>query len=831
MQGETDETRTDVQNQSDDQTEQPSVAAGQTNVQAEPGDATPEPEGQETASAEALVAEPSPAESPAEAAVEIVVDPVPPAAPAVPAAPPLLAPELPKPPAPADHEEPPAAAPVLAAVDPEPTVEMPEASVATGPIRPVISEAPAIPGTQMPGLPDASAAAEDEADDEPMGFEELSENHAPEVPEIRAGTRRAARIVSIEPTGILVAFGAKTEGLIPLDDFRDGEGNVTAQPGQEIEVVFERFGEPGEFAVLSYHDAAEDEAWRKVEAAHETQTPIQAKIEERVKGGLRVDIGVSAFLPGSQVDVRPIHDLESLIGQTIEVLVVKVNRRRANVVVSRREMLEAEVKALKHETMAKLKEGEAVTGRVKNITSYGVFVDLGGIDGLIHLTDISYGRVKDPAAILKPGTEVTARVIRFDVEKERVSLSIKHMEPDPWDAIEERFTLGDRVKGRVASVTDYGAFLELEPGVEGLIHISEMTWSRRLRHPSKVVTVGKDIESVVLKVSREDRRISLSLKQLNPDPWQALGDEFQIGKIVEGRIRNVTTYGAFVEIAEGIDGLVHVSDLTWDTRVKNPKDAIRKGQDVKTVILHVDEKNRRLSLGIKQLEPDAWDAFLSQHATGDTVTGQVTRIAKFGAFVEVGMGVEGLCHNSQIPRGGKKGSATLQVGRRYQFEILRVNEIDRKIGLRCEDSEPLAEPKVNKPKAKKPKVAAAEPEATTSQTEQPAVEQRAPSESAEPASAETEIKIENPAAEAETADSSPTEESPVEESSTEKSASEPTVAEPAQERAEQSSEPEATPVEVSEDAPTDSPADAPEATDSDATAAADADETETSKEE
>ena len=827
MQGETDETRTDVQNQSDDRTEQPSVAVEQTDVQVEPGEATPEPEVQESASAEPLVTEPAPAEDP----IEIAIDPVPPTAPAVPVVPPLFAPELPKPPAPADHEEPPPAAPVVPPVDPEPAVEIPETSVKAGPIRPVISEAPAIPGTQMPGLPDASAAADDEADDEPMAFEELGENHSPEVPEIRAGTRRAARIVSIEPTGILVAFGAKTEGLISLDDFRDAEGNVTAQPGQEIEVVFERFGEPGEFAVLSYHDAAEDEAWRKVETAHEARVPVQAKVEERVKGGLRVDIGVSAFLPGSQVDVRPIHDLESLIGQTIEVLVVKVNRRRANVVVSRREMLEAEVKALKQETMAKLKEGEPATGRVKNITSYGVFVDLGGIDGLIHLTDISYGRVKDPSAILKPGTEVTARVLRFDVEKERVSLSIKHMEPDPWDAIEERFALGDRVKGRVASVTDYGAFLELEPGVEGLIHITEMTWSRRLRHPSKVVTVGEDVESVVLKVSREDRRISLSLKQLNPDPWKALGEEFQVGKIVEGRIRNVTTYGAFVEIAEGIDGLVHVSDLTWDTRVKNPKDAIRKGQDVKTVILHVDEKNRRLSLGIKQLEPDAWDTFLSQHATGDTVTGQVTRIAKFGAFVEVGMGVEGLCHNSQIPRGGKKGSATLQVGRRYKFEILRINEIDRKIGLRCEDSEPLAEPKAAKPKREKTKVKAPKAEAvaaqaSTSESEQPVVQETAPAESAE-----ADITIEDPPAEAETVDSAPAEESPAEESLAEELPTEPAVAEPVQEQAEQSSEPEATPVEVSEDAPAESATAAPEPTDSDAPATADTDETEASKEE
>ncbi len=789
MQGESDENRGDVQNQSEDQAEQPSVVEEQPDIPAGAAEVAAEapPQAQEPESADPVVAEPAAPESSIE-----MKPPDPP--PAVPVVPPLLAPELPKPAAPAAEDQP---QPVQAAPDPvvatEPTVEIIETSVAAGPIRPVIAETPGIPGAPMPGLPDASGADDDEADDESIGFDELTDNVSPEVPEIRPGTRRAARIVSIEPNGILVAFGAKTEGLISLDDFRDAEGNLTAQPGQEIEVVFERFGEPGEFAVLSYHDAAEDEAWRKIEAAHEAHEPVKAKVVERVKGGLRVDIGMSAFLPGSQVDVRPIHDLESLIGQTIEVLVVKVNRRRANVVVSRRELLEAEVKALKAETMSKLKEGEPVTGRVKNITSYGVFVDLGGIDGLIHLTDISYGRVKDPAAILKPGTDVTARVLRFDAEKGRVSLSIKHMEPDPWDAIEKRFAIGDRVKGRVASVTDYGAFLELEAGVEGLIHITEMTWSRRLRHPSKVVGVGQEVESVVLKVSPEDRRISLSLKQLNPDPWKSLGEEFQVGKIVEGRVRNVTTYGAFVEIREGIDGLVHISDLTWDTRVKNPKDAVRKGQDVKTVILHVDQKNRRLSLGVKQLEPDAWDTFLSENATGDIVTGQVTRIAKFGAFVEVALGVEGLCHNSQIPRSGKKGAPALQVGKRYKFEILRVNEIDRKIGLRCESSKALVEPKVESAKPppalapEDPKPEDPKPKDTKPEAEQPPVE--------EPASVATaEAAVEAPQSEPEAVESIPVEE-PKTEVAAEESAEEP-VDEP--------SEPATTAEVVPEEAPVDS---------------------------
>ena len=684
MQGGAERTSGSVLNRSDDREER----QGTDGQQAETSEPTAEPQlGQEAFSAAASAA-PAVEDRPEEPA------PYPPEAPPAATPPPLPAPDLPYRPDAAALQERPFTAAASPADTPAPAARF-EAEASGEAVEPAVAAVPVqsslagIPGPPMPGLPDASAKAGDESEDETIDFEEPVERFSSETPEIRPGTRRAGRIVSIEQNGVLVAFGAKIEGLVPLDDFRDAEGNITAQPDQEIEVVFERFGEPGECAVLSYRDAVEDETWRKIEAAYEARAPLEAKVVERIKGGLRVDIGVSAFLPGSQVDTRPVHELEPLIGQEIKVLVVKVNRRRANVVVSRRELLAAEFQALKQETLSKLKEGEPITGRVKNITSYGVFVDLGGIDGLIHMTDIAYGRVKDPAEILQPGSEVTARILRFDVEKERVSLSIKHMRPDPWEGIEQRYARGDRVKGRIASITDYGAFVELEPDVEGLIHITEMTWSRRLRHPSKAVKVGEEVACVVLKVSPEDRRVSLSLKQLNADPWQSLGEEFQVGKIVAGRVRNVTTYGAFVEIREGIDGLAHVSDLTWDSRVKNPKEVVRKGQEIKAVILHVDRKNRRLSLGLKQLEPDAWDSFLSKNAAGDKVPGLVTRVAKFGAFVEVAPGVEGLCHNSQIPRKARKGEQALQVGKRYPFEILRVNELDRKIGLRCESAAPL----------------------------------------------------------------------------------------------------------------------------------------------
>ena len=664
-------TSEDVLSRTEDPAEQPTAAE----PQAETGEPAAEPRPGEAAPAEAASAAPKAAE-----------------ASAAHAPPPLPAPELPSRPAAAEaaQEKPPPEAKASPAEIPAQTAPA-EASGETAAAATAAESLglAGIPGPPMPGLPDISTGAGEENDDEAIGFEEPVERFPSEAQEIRPGTRRTGRVVSIESNGVLVAFGAKIEGLVPLDELRDAEGNVTVQPDQEIDVVFERFGNLGEYAALSYHDAAEDEAWRKVEAAYQTRTPIEAKVVERVKGGLQVDIGVSAFLPGSQADTRPVHDLEALLGREIQVLVVKVNRRRANVVVSRRELLAAELQALKQETLSKLKEGEPITGRVKNITSYGVFVDLGGIDGLIHMTDISYGRMKDPSAMLQPGSEVTARVLRFDAEKERVSLSIKHMQPDPWEGIEQRYAKGSRVKGAVASISDYGAFVELERDVEGLIHITEMTWSRRLRHPSKTLKVGDEIECVVLKANPEDRRISLSLKRLQPDPWQSLGEEFQVGKTVEGRVRNVTTYGAFVEIREGIDGLAHLSDMTWNNRIKNPKEIVRKGQEIKTVILHVDRKNRRLSLGIKQLEPDAWDTFLSENATGDKVAGLVTRIAKFGAFVEVAPGVEGLCHSSQIPRKTRRGGQALQVGKRYLFAILRINESGRKIGLRCENAAPL----------------------------------------------------------------------------------------------------------------------------------------------
>lgn len=505
---------------------------------------------------------------------------------------------------------------------------------------------------------------------------------------LQPGDRRTGRVISSGDDGVVVDLGGKTDGLLSSRT-QDAAALTALEIGAEVDVVVVAAGEPGEYAELALAREENVEAWNTLEEAFQQQRPVQGKITERVKGGLTVDVGVPAFLPGSQVDLHVVHDLDAMIGQQIEVAVVKLSRRRGNAVVSRRALLEAEARRLKEETLSGIEVGAEVTGTVKNVTSYGAFVDLGGVDGLIHVTDISYGRVKDPSDALTPGQEVAAKVVRFDREKERVSLSLKDMQPDPWKSAAERIREGDRVSGTVASITDYGAFVEIEPGVEGLVHITELTWSKRLKHPSKILKEGQPVEAVVLKLQPGQRRISLSLRMTEPDPWTDAESRFPMGTIVEGRVRNVTTYGAFVEIEEGVDGLVHVSDLSWDSRVRNPKDVVKKGQQVKAVVLSLDEANRRMSLGIKQLEADIWETFFSTHMVGDAVVGRVTRQAKFGAFVELSPGIEGLCHNSEMPRreAGRKGG--LQTGKSYRFEIIKLDEFEKRIGLRCEEATPV----------------------------------------------------------------------------------------------------------------------------------------------
>ena len=514
-------------------------------------------------------------------------------------------------------------------------------------------------------------------------YEDLLEDYShfapPAADEVLQGT-----ILSITAKDVIIDFGYKSEGIVAIEQFLGPTGQVTVQPGDVVDVMIEHGEQPEGYVLLSHTRAARLRIWDNLEKAYQEQLVISGRVLGRVKGGLAVDVGIRAFMPGSQADPRPVHNLDSLIGQDIPVKIIKLNRRRGNVVVSRKVAVEEEINVRKSATLEHLIEGAVVTGVVKNLTDYGAFIDLGGIDGLLHVTDMSYGRITHPSEMLHVGDEITVKILKFDRAKERVSLGIKQMEPDPWDTVQERYPVNGRVIGRVVNVTDYGAFVELEPGVEGLIHISEMTWSRRMKHPSKVVKPGDQVEAVILDVHPKDRRISLGLKQLEPNPWTTIDSRYSVGSVVEGRVRNMTDFGAFIEIEEGIDGLVHVSDLSWTKRVKHPSEVLKKGQMVQAVILNIDSSAHRLSLGIKQLQPDAWETYFQNHQVGDTVHGRVCRLASFGAFVELAEGVEGLCHFSEVPGySGRRGSEEppIGVGDEFDFKIIKMSEAEKKIGL------------------------------------------------------------------------------------------------------------------------------------------------------
>jgi small subunit ribosomal protein S1 len=475
---------------------------------------------------------------------------------------------------------------------------------------------------------------------------------------------------------LVVDVGLKSEGLVPLEQVLDHTGAVKFNPGDVIDVVIER-EEPEGGYLVSYERAQRLRVWDDIEKAANDKTPMMGTVVSRVKGGLTVDIGLKAFLPGSQLEVRPVRNLDGYLGQQIEVRVIKLNKKRGNVVVSRKEILEEEQNAKRSTTLEHLGEDAILTGTVKNLTDYGAFVDLGGIDGLLHITDMSWGRLTHPRDLVNVGDEIQVKVLKFDKDKQRVSLGFKQLTPDPWLDASERYPVGAHVKGRVLSVTDYGAFVELEQGIEGLVHLSEMTWSKRLKHPSKLVKPGDEVETVVLSVNPADRRISLGMKQLLENPWENLTDKYPTGAIVEGRVRNLTDFGAFIEIEDGIDGLVHVSNLSWTKRVKHPSEIVKKGEKVKAVVLGVEPQNRRLSLGIKQLQPDVWESFFATHRVGDQVHGKVLRTAQFGAFVEIAEGVEGLCHISEAGDDATK----LETGMEHEFKIIKINVEEKKVGL------------------------------------------------------------------------------------------------------------------------------------------------------
>ncbi|MBI3652571.1 MAG: 30S ribosomal protein S1 [Acidobacteria bacterium] len=490
-------------------------------------------------------------------------------------------------------------------------------------------------------------------------------------------------VVGISEQHVLIDIGYKSEGVVPREEFLDRDGNLTVKRGDEVDVLLKSLENQEGYAVLSRADAVRVQAWDKLRQAHQAQETITGRVIKRIKGGLEVDIdGVEAFLPGSQVDVRPVRNLEAFINQEIEVRVIKINRKRGNVVVSRKALLEEEFNRKKGETLGNIEEGFVLEGTVKSLTEYGAFIDLGGIDGLLHIIDMSWGRIQSPNELFKVGDHLQVKVLKFDRDKERISLGYKQLMPDPWQSVAERFPIGSKVHGKVVSLTDYGAFIEIEAGVEGLVHVSEMTWSKRLKHPSKLLSLGQDVEALVLDVDSHNRRVSLGIKQATPDPWDTLMARYQVGSRVSGKVRSLTEFGAFIEIEDGIDGLVHVSDISWTKRIKHPSDVLKKGQLVDAVITNIDLENRRLSLSIKDLEPNAWDRFFDTHKLGDVINGKVVRFANFGAFVEIEEGIEGLCHVSELSDARvEKPEDSVQVGQVMPFKILKLDPAQKKIGL------------------------------------------------------------------------------------------------------------------------------------------------------
>jgi small subunit ribosomal protein S1 len=595
-------------------------------------------------------------------------------------------------------------APTVPEVEAAPVVEAVEPTAEAAPAQAIAAEVPVQPESAAEAVPaiEAAPATEVTAEAAPVAqpVQEKSAERGVEAADdfsaaLAAFEReQAAEAAAVEAYGdkivpgtvlkqtdkhLVVDVGLKSEGLVPLEQVVDAAGEVKFKPGDVIDVVIER-EEPEGGYLVSYERAQRLRVWDTIEKAANDKTTIMGTVVSRVKGGLTVDIGLKAFLPGSQLEIRPVRNLDGYLGQQIEVRVIKLNKKRGNVVVSRKEILEEEQNAKRAATLEHLCEDAVLTGTVKNLTDYGAFVDLGGIDGLLHITDMSWGRLTHPRDLVNVGDEIQVKVLKFDKDKQRVSLGFKQLTPDPWLDAAERYPVGARVKGRVLSVTDYGAFVELEQGIEGLVHLSEMTWSKRLKHPSKLVKPGDEVETVVLSVNPADRRISLGMKQLMPNPWENLAEKYPAGTVVEGRVRNLTDFGAFVEIEDGIDGLVHVSNLSWTKRVKHPSEIVKKGEKVKAVVLGVEPQNRRLSLGIKQLQPDVWESFFAEHRVGDVVHGKILRTAQFGAFVEIAEGVEGLCHISEAGE-GEGGASKLETGLENDFKIIKINVEEKKVGL------------------------------------------------------------------------------------------------------------------------------------------------------
>ena len=552
----------------------------------------------------------------------------------------------------------------------------------------------------------------------PQEYEHLLAQYENSFKNLQEGQIIRGRVLAITPSEVIVDIGYKSEGIISLAEFTDFSGNVTVHEGDTVDVLLERTEDQNGYVVLSKDKAEKMKVWDEVERSYRSGSTVRGRVIDRIKGGLAVDIGVKAFLPGSLVDVKPVKNLESLRGKELDFKVISVDKKRGNIVLSRKAVVEIEQEARKRETLQLLEEGRVLRGSVKNLTDYGAFVDLGGLDGLLHVTDMSWGRVNHPSDLVKVGDEIDVVVLKFDRETERVSLGTKQLTEDPWMHVPNKYPAGSRVSGRVTNVTDYGAFVELEEGVEGLVHVSEMSWSKKVKNPSKLVSPGDQVEAVVSDVNPDARRISLSLKDTLPDPWETVLQKYAIGSRVNGKVRNLTDFGAFVEIEEGVDGLVHVSDMSWTKRIKHPSEVLKKGDDVEAIITSIDEENRRISLSIKEFQPNDFQTFREQHQPGDVVDGVVTRIADFGVFVQIGGLVEGLMHVSEtaLPR-GEKPQDHYHEGDPIRVRILRIDDAEMKIGLSGLDDagQPLGEPAASAaPGAEVAAEAATEPAAESS---------------------------------------------------------------------------------------------------------------------
>jgi len=514
------------------------------------------------------------------------------------------------------------------------------------------------------------------------GGESFAELFEQSVRKLQEGEVVKGKILSIDADQVQVDVGFKSEGFIDTWEFMDEGGSILVAVGDEVDVLIEETEDDEGRIVLSKEKADRLKIWDEISGAYEADQPVEGKILSRVKGGLSVDIGVKAFLPGSQVDLRPVRNLESLLGERLEFKIIKFNKRRGNIVLSRRALLEKEREKMRASTLETLEEGQIVDGVIKNITDYGAFIDLGGIDGLLHVTDMSWGRVNHPSELFRVGDEIKVRVLKFDAETERVSLGLKQIQPDPWVDAAMRYPIGVRIRGRVVSLTDYGAFVELESGIEGLVHVSEMSWTKRIKHPSKIVAISDEVEAVVLSVDETNRKISLGIKQIEPNPWSVIEEKYPIGTRVGGTVRNITNFGVFVGLEEGIDGLVHVSDISWTEQIKHPSEKFNKGDEVEAVVLKIDRENEKFSLGIKQLEANPWDGIQERYPLGTEVTGEVTNVTDFGAFVRLEDGIEGLVYSSELSAEGvDKPSAAVEVGQTVTALVTKIAPIDQKISL------------------------------------------------------------------------------------------------------------------------------------------------------